>query len=253
MMRFSLGIFSLLLCFTILLSSCAKSDAEVLKESTVAVEKDSYMFFASQELKDDVKEIATYTTKDAAVAAVEEKTAQFVVLDEHSLENHVKNEKKIEKVKELQYKTEFYIYFYENQKLKQDFDKVIFDLLESGEIEKIKNKHIYSEEYELPLVPLKENAKTLVMATDIPGLPYSDLNDEGFIVGIDVDIAMLIANRLGCNLEILITDFDKEFMLLKDSEADFAISGLLYNEERVKEYDCSISYLSEKYYLAKRK
>ncbi len=235
----------------ILFSSCTKTQDEKLSESTVAVVKNTMSETAARELKSSVKEIVSYTSKDAVVAAVEEKYADYLVFDEYSLECYAKNGKKFKKIKELQYKAEYYIYFCKNSVLKDEFNKVILDLIQSGEIEKIKQKHIYSTDYEIPLTDLGENAKTLVMTTDVLGKPYSDLSDDGVVTGIDIDIAMLIANKLGCNLEILVTDFDKMFTLLNDSTADFAVSGLLYSEERAENFDCSISYLSEKYYLAK--
>jgi DNA polymerase-3 subunit alpha len=71
-------------------------------------------------------------------------------------------------------------------------------------------------------------------------------------LGIDVDIANVIANSLGYNLEIVVTSMDEMFNMLSEDKVDFIMSGLMYEEKRESEFDTSFSYLSTEYYLLER-
>jgi membrane-bound lytic murein transglycosylase MltF len=42
------------------------------------------------------------------------------------------------------------------------------------------------------------------------------------------------------------------FKMLQEGKVDFIISGLLYEEERLNEFDCTFSYLTTEYALYER-
>lgn len=242
-----------LMIFSNILFGCSKENDD-LSEKTVAVEIDTISSTAATlELNSQVKEIMTFTTLEAAIASVESKATDYLVTDEFSSALYLENSNRLERVKVLQYTTDFHIYFNKGSAFKEKLDEAIFYYTENGEIQKIKESYKNNEDYKLTLKKLPESAPTIVVGMEIVGKPYSDLSDEGYVYGIDVDIASLLANYWGYNLEIVVTDFDKIFELLSNDEVDFIMSGMVYEEARLIDYDCSFAYVSENYEMLKRK
>ena len=73
------------------------------------------------------------------------------------------------------------------------------------------------------------------------------------IVGVDVDIAHEIAAAMGKELEIKDVAFDSLINELNSGKADFAAAGMSITEERKKEVDFSIEYVSSKQVVVVRK
>lgn len=83
-------------------------------------------------------------------------------------------------------------------------------------------------------------------STDYPPYEFHLLNDpEGELVGIDIDIARVIADELGVKLEIKDLIFSDIFKALKSGKIDIAIAGLHPTEKRSE-----IADFSEVYYQA---
>lgn len=242
-----------ILCFSFFLSSCKKENAEIeLNEKIVAVEIESLSYEAAKTIKNDVKEIKTFSTEDGAVAALETKNADLLVLDEFSYSLYKENGSKISVVKSLTFTPEYCIYFHNNTELLQKFNVEILELLENGTISKIKEAYKTGDGYYPELRQLSSTAPTIIMATDIAGAPFTDLTENGCVVGIDVDIANIITNSLGYNLEIVVTSADEMFRMLSEDKVDFIMSGLMYEEKRESVYDSSFTYLSIEYYLLEK-
>ena len=92
----------------------------------------------------------------------------------------------------------------------------------------------------------------LVMVTEAGFAPY-EYRDSSGIVGVDVDIAREIAAAMGKELEIKDVAFDSLINELNSGKADFAAAGMSINEERKKEVDFSIEYVSSKQVVVVRK
>ncbi|MGM9874619.1 MAG: ABC transporter substrate-binding protein [Bacilli bacterium] len=92
----------------------------------------------------------------------------------------------------------------------------------------------------------------LVMVTEAGFAPY-EYRDSSGIVGVDVDIAREIAAAMGKELEIKDVAFDSLINELNSGKADFAAAGMSINEERKKEVDFSIEYVSSKQVIVVRK
>ncbi|MBE6752387.1 MAG: transporter substrate-binding domain-containing protein [Ruminococcaceae bacterium] len=246
-------IVSVILCFSFFLSSCKKEEVKTeLNEMSVAVEIDSLSYEAAKTIENEVKEIRTFSTEDGAVTAVETKNADLLVLDEFSYSLYKADERKINNVKVLPFTTEHCIYFHNNAELLQKFNVEILELQENGTISKIKDAYKTSDGYYPKLKQLSPEAPTIIMATDIAGAPYTDLTENGYVVGIDVDIANIITNSLGYNLEVVVTSADEMFNMLSEDKVDFIMSGLMYEEKRESEFDTSFSYSTTEYYLIER-
>lgn len=92
----------------------------------------------------------------------------------------------------------------------------------------------------------------LVMVTEAGFAPY-EYRDSNGIVGVDVDIAREIAASMGKELEIKDVAFDSLINELNSGKADFAAAGMSISEERKKEVDFSIEYVSSKQVIIVRK
>ena len=92
----------------------------------------------------------------------------------------------------------------------------------------------------------------LIMVTEAGFAPY-EYHDGSGIVGVDVDIAREIAAAMGKELEIKDVAFDSLINELNSGKADFAAAGMSITEERKKEVDFSIEYVSSKQVVVVRK
>lgn len=97
-----------------------------------------------------------------------------------------------------------------------------------------------------------KNDDKLVMVTEAGFAPY-EYRDSSGIVGVDVDIAREIAASMGKKLEIKDVAFDSLINELNSGKADFAAAGMSISEERKKEVDFSIEYVSSKQVIVVRK
>ena len=97
-----------------------------------------------------------------------------------------------------------------------------------------------------------KNDDKLVMVTEAGFAPY-EYHDGSGIVGVDVDIAREIAAAMGKELEIKDVAFDSLINELNSGKADFAAAGMSITEERKKEVDFSIEYVSSKQVVVVRK
>lgn len=81
----------------------------------------------------------------------------------------------------------------------------------------------------------------LVMATNAEFPPY-EYHDGGEIVGIDVEVAQAIAEKLGKTLEIEDIAFDSIIPEIDSGKADFGAAGMTVSEDRLKNVDFTDTY-----------
>lgn len=105
----------------------------------------------------------------------------------------------------------------------------------------------YAGEEGTKLQQIKKAGKIVVgTSADYPPYEFHLLNDkDGDLVGIDIDIAKVIAEELGVKLEVKDIIFSRIFDALEAGQIDIAIAGLHPNEERKKRAD-----FSDIYYMA---
>jgi len=97
----------------------------------------------------------------------------------------------------------------------------------------------------LALMACAQPAKTLVMATNVEFPPY-EYHEGGEIVGIDAEIAALIAEKLGMKLEISDMAFDSIIAAVQSGKADMAMAGMTVTEDRKLAVDFTTSYATGK-------
>lgn len=100
----------------------------------------------------------------------------------------------------------------------------------------------------------KEKTK-LIMATEAGFRPYEyrDEDDINKIIGVDVDIANIIAEELGLELEIVDMEFNSIIEAVKSGKADFGAAGISINEERLKSIDFTMTYVTSKQVILTKK
>lgn len=86
-----------------------------------------------------------------------------------------------------------------------------------------------------------KSGKKLVMATNASFPPY-EYKENGKIVGIDAEIAALIAKELGLELEIKDVEFKSIVPGVESGKFDIGMAGMTVTETRLKSVNFSTSY-----------
>ena len=86
-----------------------------------------------------------------------------------------------------------------------------------------------------------ESKGVLVMATNASFPPY-EYYEGTEIVGIDVEIAAAVAERMGYDFVVVDMEFDAIISAVNSGKANFGMAGMTVTEERLLSVDFSISY-----------
>lgn len=86
------------------------------------------------------------------------------------------------------------------------------------------------------------SSKEIIMATEAGFAPYEYMKGNE-VVGIDVDIANAIAEKMGKKLVIQNMDFDAALIAVQQGKVDMAIAGISVTDERSKVMDFSENYV----------
>lgn len=90
-----------------------------------------------------------------------------------------------------------------------------------------------------------EALPVLVMATNAAFPPYEYYEGDE-IVGVDAEIAALIADKLGMQLQIEDMEFESIITAVKSGKADIGMAGMTITEERLQSVSFSTSYATGK-------
>ena len=90
-------------------------------------------------------------------------------------------------------------------------------------------------------VNTKTQAKKLIMCTNAEFPPY-EYKDGGDFKGIDIEVAKLIGQKLGQEVEVLDIAFDSLIPTVMSGKADFAMAGMTVTEDRKENVDFSHTY-----------
>jgi len=84
--------------------------------------------------------------------------------------------------------------------------------------------------------------KTLVMGSSCDFPPYESIGEDGTPVGIDVDIATAICEKLGATLEVKDMDFNGIIAAVETNAVDFGMSGMTITEARKESVNFTTPY-----------
>lgn len=129
--------------------------------------------------------------------------------------------------------------------LQESVNSFIKEIKENGELDKLIAKY-FGEGTPEGVVSAKEDASKdqLVVVTNATFPPFEYVEGETFY-GIDMEMAKLLADKLGKELVIKNVDFDAVCTTVDSGYADVAAAGLTVNEDRQK-----FVTFSEPYYKA---
>lgn len=88
---------------------------------------------------------------------------------------------------------------------------------------------------------IENTGDVLVMATNAAFPPY-EFYEGGEIVGIDAEIAALIAEKLGMTLEIMDMEFESIIAAVQTGKADMGMAGMTVTEDRLQSVNFTTSY-----------
>lgn len=100
------------------------------------------------------------------------------------------------------------------------------------------------------LQKVKENGK-LVLGLDDTFAPMGFRDENGDIVGFDIDLAREVAKRLGVELEAKPVDWSSAILSLKKGDIDVVWNGFAINESRKQQVNFTKPYLYNRLMIAK--
>ena len=144
----------------------------------------------------------------------------------------------------------------ENTELKDQINQALAEMKEDGTLEAIISNYIGDDTKGKNPYVAPENDNTsngvLIMATNAAFEPYEYYQND-VIVGIDVDIAETICDKLGMELKIEDIDFDAIVNAVQSGKADVGIAGLTVTEDRLENIDFTESYTTSQQVIVVRK
>lgn len=86
----------------------------------------------------------------------------------------------------------------------------------------------------------------LIMATNAEFPPYEDKNEDGEIIGIDVDIMKAVCDQLDMKLQIENTAFDSIIASVERGMADVGVAAMTITDGRLEQINFSRTYVKAK-------
>lgn len=144
----------------------------------------------------------------------------------------------------------------ENSDLTEKINAALAELKADGTLEAIISNYIGDDTkgktpYESPADVDRSNG-TLIMATNAQFEPYEYYKGDE-VVGIDVDMAKAICDKLGMELQIEDMEFDSIINAVQSGKADVGIAGMTVTEDRLKNIDFTDSYATSQQVIIVRK
>lgn len=185
--------------------------------------------------------VEQYNKGAEAVQALKQNKIDAVIIDNEPAKAFVAENEGL-KILETPYEKEQYAHaFQKGSKLVAEFNQAIKELKEDGTFDAIVAYYIEGkgEAYESPEgIEYKDK---LVMATNAEFPPYEYYENET-IIGIDVDLARAIGDKLGYEIEVSDMAFDSIIGAVQAGKADFAAAGLTITDDRKEKVDFADSY-----------
>ena len=129
--------------------------------------------------------------------------------------------------------------------LKDKINAALAELTEEGTLDAIKSNYIGDDTkgkspYVSPEGIDRSNGQ-LIMATNAAFEPYEYI-EGGKIVGIDVDMAQAVCDKLGMELVIEDMEFDSIITAVQSGKADIGVAGMTITEDRLQNVDFTTPY-----------
>lgn len=228
----------LVLAMIFAFAGCSKKDGIKIGVQTTTTGD----IYATGDFGEDA--ITRFDNGALAVEALKSGKVDCVIIDNEPAKSYVAANKGL-KILETAYAEEDYaICFKKGSELKEQVDGALKALIEDGSVKKIVDKYINNsgeEKVGVPVAKTTSDKPNLVMVTNAEFPPYEYIDGDKYY-GIDVEVAKLIADKLGRNLVIENVAFDSIIPGVQTGKYDMGMAGLTVTEDRLKEVDFSSSY-----------
>ncbi|MDE6433256.1 MAG: ABC transporter permease subunit [Lachnospiraceae bacterium] len=206
--------------------------------------------YASDYEGDEAGTVITRFNKGAdAVQALKQGKVDCVIIDEQPAKAYINKNSELSILEE-----EFAIEEYamcvakENTELTAQINDALTELKKDGTLAAIIDNYIGDDTIgKSPYVSPEniERSGTLTMATNAAFPPY-EYYENGTTVGIDVDMARAVADKLGKELVVSDMEFDSIIIAVQSGKADFGAAGMTVTGDRLKNIDFTDSYTTAK-------
>ena len=201
--------------------------------------------YSSWDFGDDA--VVRYDNGALAVEALKNNKVDIVIIDNEPAKAYVAANTGL-KILETEYAVEDYAICFQkgNTELKDAVDGALKALIDDGSVKKIVDKYINpTEETEelkgVPVTAVDTDKPNLVMATNAEFPPYEYIDGDMYY-GIDVEVAQIIADKLGYDLVIENVAFDSIIPGVQAGKYDMGMAGMTVTDERLQSVDFSSSY-----------
>lgn len=189
--------------------------------------------------------VERYNKGNDAVMALKQGKIDCVVIDSEPAKKFVEKNDDLEIVEDIFDKEEYAICLSkDNADLTKEFNEALKALKDDGTLDSIRDNYIGDDAGKTPYETPKDadhSKGTLTMATNATFQPY-EYYDGDKIVGIDVDIAQAVCDKLGYELKVEDMEFDAIVNSVKSGKADFGAAGMTVTEDRKKSVDFTDPY-----------
>jgi ABC-type amino acid transport substrate-binding protein len=133
----------------------------------------------------------------------------------------------------------------ENPDLTKDINKALKELGDEGVLARIVGWYLNGEgDRYAPAADTDRSAGTLTLAVDSRFPPYAYDDGQGNIVGIDIDVARAVCDRLHVDMKITVFDSSSLITSVEFGKADLALGGLTDDDSDKKLVDMSNTYVT---------
>lgn len=198
--------------------------------------------YASGDFGEDA--VTRYDNGAVAVEALKSGKVDCVIIDNEPAKSYVAANTGL-KILDTEYAVEDYaICFQKNSTLKADVDAALKTLIDDGSVKKIVDKYINNSgeaKVGVTVAKVDTDKPDLVMATNAEFPPYEYIDGDEYY-GIDVEVAKIIADKLGYDLVIENVAFDSIIPGVQQGKYSMGMAGLTVTPDRLKEVDFSSTY-----------
>ncbi len=185
-----------------------------------------------------------------AVQALKQQKIDCVVIDEQPAKAFVERNQDLSILDEAFAVEDYAICVAKNNKaLTKKINKALAQLKEEGILKQIIGNYIGDDTkgkqpYQSPKGTNRSNGE-LVMATNAEFEPY-EYRENDKVVGIDVDMAQAVADKLGMSLKVEDMQFDSIITSVQSGKADIGVAGMTVTKDRLKNIDFTDPYTTAK-------
>ena len=216
-----------------------------LAGATIGVQLGTTGDLAASDYEAEVATVERYNKGSEAIQALLAGQVDCVIIDSQPAAKFVENAEGLKILDDPFVEEEYAICLKkDNEELLDKMNGALKELKEDGTIDSIMSNYIGDEigqtPYESPEDTDRSNG-TLVMATNAEFEPY-EYHEGDAIVGIDVDIAQAICDKLGYELKIEDMEFDAILAAVQSGKADFGAAGMTVTEDRKESVNFTDTY-----------